>query len=1121
MSSAPDTPENRPPPHVSDHILLRRIGQGSFGEVWLARNLMGMYRAVKIVYRSSFQDRRPFERELAGVRNFEPISRSHEGFVDVLHAGMNEERGFFYYVMELGDDVVSGQNIDPATYSPKTLSKAIRAQGKLAAEDALQLGLTLSLAVAELHKHGLVHRDIKPSNIIFVNGVPKLADIGLVTNVQEAASFGGTEGFIPPEGPGSPQADVYGLGKVLYEACTGLDRLKFPALPASLTDASSPEHGLFLELNEVVLEACQGSVSNRFSSAWEMHARLLVIANGGSVRRLRALERRWARFKHAGGIAAVALLAVMGYGLWAYRQYQSAVEYHERRVASNLSLGNRALDTGDLPGSLPYFAEAVDLDHGNANREREDRLRFGSTLAQCPKIVQMWFLRGEIKTVGFSARGDQVLATEREGKAYVFDVESGRTSSQFGQEGSLWRGGFSPDGKYVVTTSFNGTACVWRASDGTNVLRLVHSNWVTCASFSPDGSRLVTGCYDKIVRVWSVTDGKLQLELPGHTGNIRHVAFSPNGRRIVTCSEDGTARIWDASDGHPLLAPIRHPHWVMYAAFSPDGQTLATAAGDHKVRFWKASTGERIPPDLEHKDWVETVEYSPDGRLVLTASLDGTVRLWQADDHQPVKKNPVLRHSDRVLQAAFSPDSHRLVTGCYDGTVRVWDLAGSLAAPKPVQAIFSEDKSHFLTLSNGSLQVWDSLSGREASPVINAEASEATLSKDGRFAVSLLTPPDAAKSNRSTARTWDTQTGKLVGPPITISTAITNLVLSKDGRRLVCFLGKHAQSWDLISGKMLAPAVMHDSKVRSAIWNPAGDVVASWDSREVRVWTGSTGEQLFEPIHLPVPVQYVEFSPSGSQFVTCGADPGFTKCWAQVWNTRTGKAVGQPLKHQDGVRCARFSPDEKKIVTASEDFTAVVWDVVKGTPLAPAVMHRETITAATFSPDSQWVVTASVDKTARVWSGITGDPLTPELLHPDGLGDARFLADPCRLVTSDGAGNYWSWKLSLDQRPFTDLVALARLLSGDTVAPWGTDSRHEQPSLEAIWRRLRQLYPEDFTTSSEEIAAWHEGQAEECEREQNWGAATFHLTRCLALRPNDSLLSARLAGAQTHLAGNQ
>lgn len=199
---------------IADHKLLRRIGRGSYGEVWLARHTMGMYRAIKIVHRRFFQDQHPFKRELSGIRKFEPISRSHEGFIDVLHVGVHEHEDYFYYIMELADDQRTAQLIDlnPDEYAPKTLARELSTQGRMDYSKALQLGLDLSRAVAELHRNSLVHRDIKPSNILFVNGVPKLADIGLVSAADEAHSYVGTEGFIPQEGPGTPQADVYALG---------------------------------------------------------------------------------------------------------------------------------------------------------------------------------------------------------------------------------------------------------------------------------------------------------------------------------------------------------------------------------------------------------------------------------------------------------------------------------------------------------------------------------------------------------------------------------------------------------------------------------------------------------------------------------------------------------------------------------------------------------------------------------------------------------------------------------------------------------------------------------------------------------------------------------------------
>ena len=65
---------NRQPPQVPDYDLLRCIGHGAYGEVWLAKTVMGTYRAIKIVYRKTFKDDGPFEREFNGIRRFETVS---------------------------------------------------------------------------------------------------------------------------------------------------------------------------------------------------------------------------------------------------------------------------------------------------------------------------------------------------------------------------------------------------------------------------------------------------------------------------------------------------------------------------------------------------------------------------------------------------------------------------------------------------------------------------------------------------------------------------------------------------------------------------------------------------------------------------------------------------------------------------------------------------------------------------------------------------------------------------------------------------------------------------------------------------------------------------------------
>ena len=142
----------------------------------------------------------------------------------------------------------------------------------------LELFLPLTEALEYLHRQKLIHRDIKPANIIFVKGVPKFADIGLVTEEGgrgSEVSYVGTEGYIAPEGPGTAAADVYGLGIVLYQAATGLDRRRFPELPSTITQAQ--EIAAFMPLNRIILKACQPEAAKRYQSAGQMRKDLLVL----------------------------------------------------------------------------------------------------------------------------------------------------------------------------------------------------------------------------------------------------------------------------------------------------------------------------------------------------------------------------------------------------------------------------------------------------------------------------------------------------------------------------------------------------------------------------------------------------------------------------------------------------------------------------------------------------------------------------------------------------------------------------------------------------------------------------------------------------------------------------
>jgi serine/threonine protein kinase len=259
------------------------FGEGGFGKVWLARNAIGQWQALKAVYQAKFgSDPGPYEAEFKGIKRFKPVSEKHPGLLRIDFVSRMKPEGYFYYVMELGDAQTPGWQENPSAYKPRDLS-SVRTQaegGRLLVPFCVRVAVVLAEGLDYLHKQGLTHRDIKPSNVIFVNDRPKLADVGLVTEIRtsgQASAFAGTAGYMPPspEPPGTVAADIYALGMLLYVISTGRAPAFFPELSTALMEESGRAD--FLRLNAIILKACQPDRAARYKSAAEMAAALLQV----------------------------------------------------------------------------------------------------------------------------------------------------------------------------------------------------------------------------------------------------------------------------------------------------------------------------------------------------------------------------------------------------------------------------------------------------------------------------------------------------------------------------------------------------------------------------------------------------------------------------------------------------------------------------------------------------------------------------------------------------------------------------------------------------------------------------------------------------------------------------
>ena len=232
-------PRSRLAAAAKNMTLLREIGRGAYGTVYLAADARGKRFAVKVCSRENCAEEH-YKRELRGARLYRAIPPS-EGLVRML--ALEETKTEFREVFELADDEFDDESAGAREYRPKTLSSLIAGEKALSLEAALELALALAKGLVTLERHHLLHRDVKPGNVIYVNGRPVLTDPGLIVIESEAASIVGTPGYVPPDSFVDDGGDVYSLAMTLKAASFGrpIEELaRGPALEADTQNEFFP-----------------------------------------------------------------------------------------------------------------------------------------------------------------------------------------------------------------------------------------------------------------------------------------------------------------------------------------------------------------------------------------------------------------------------------------------------------------------------------------------------------------------------------------------------------------------------------------------------------------------------------------------------------------------------------------------------------------------------------------------------------------------------------------------------------------------------------------------------------------------------------------------------------------
>ena len=156
---------------------------------------------------------------------------------------------------------------------------------------------------------------------------------------------------------------------------------------------------------------------------------------------------------------------------------------------------------------------------------------------------------------------------------------------------------------------------------------------------------------------------------------------------------------------------------------------------------------------------------------------------------------------------------------------------------------------------------------------------------------------------------------------------IPHIAFRSDGRAYVAaYQDGFARVWDVATGRLATSRPFaHPAPVLHAAFSPDGRrVVTACEDGVARLWDAGTGAETTRSTQYAGPVNFVEFDPSGSRFVTAsgGLENVATTGSAQVWDAATGRAVGDAMEHRGRVIGARFDPAGTRVVTASDDHSA-------------------------------------------------------------------------------------------------------------------------------------------------------------------------------------------------------